>query len=333
MRWCGFLWGFCAPPAMMTDDSLCTAMDKHRPGVGAELIAECTADDCNSVSISFPPRFSGPCRRCRSTAHASNRAASEASTAAQDGEAARVVCGGEAHSSSAHHALGDVAGKAVRAVGAIARVLAEASGAALALGGGAGAARAHRDTEAGVDDGAEFGVGRLRAWTHRKRVESDQHPNLKYMTGKERPRAGRGGARGPRTGFDGEDGAAAVHAARAIDLSAVGVCAPAGAGGGVALHGHEVALLVALRDEGARHDAGRGELRSARAAARSGVGAWRPKQPTRVSKETALAPDEGRIWGLKHRAAFAVLCLQNPRVGFGTGSGVKPSATQQFHTK
>ena len=32
--------------------------------------------------------FSGPCRRCRSTAHASNRAASEASTAAQDGGAA-----------------------------------------------------------------------------------------------------------------------------------------------------------------------------------------------------------------------------------------------------
>ena len=148
------------------------------------------------------------------------------------------------------------------------------------------------------------------------------------MTGKERPRAGRGGARGPRTGFDGEDGAAAVHAARAIDLSAVGVCAPAGAGGGVALHGHEVALLVALRDEGARHDAGRGELRSARAAARSGVGAWRPQQPMRVS-----TPDEGRIWGLKHRAAFAVLWLQNPRVGFGTGSGVKPSARQQFQTK
>ena len=124
--------------------------------------------------------FSGPCRRCRSTAHPSNRAASEASTAAQDGEAARgVVCvWGEAHSSSAHHALGDVAGKAVRAVGAVARILAEASGAALALGGGAGAARAHRDTEAGVDDGAEFGVGRLRAWTHRKRVESDQHSNF-----------------------------------------------------------------------------------------------------------------------------------------------------------
>ena len=38
--------------------------------------------------------FSGPCRRCRSTAHPSNRAASEASTAAQDGEAARVVCVG-----------------------------------------------------------------------------------------------------------------------------------------------------------------------------------------------------------------------------------------------
>ena len=108
------------------------------------------------------------------------------------------------------------------------------------------------------------------------------------QAGKKGPRAGRGGARGPRTGFDGEDGVAAVHAARAVDLSAVGVCAPAGAGGGVALHGHEVALLVALRDEGARHDAGRGELRSARAAARSGVGAWRPKQPTTVSKESAL---------------------------------------------
>ena len=121
--------GFCAPPAMMTDDSLCTAMDKHRPGVGAELINRC----CRMLITATLSPF----------------------TSQRD----LVALGaGAVAGASAHHALRHVAGEPRSTLRAIVGVLAEALRATPAGLNRAGAAGAARE---GASDVLAAGLARV----------------------------------------------------------------------------------------------------------------------------------------------------------------------------